>query len=120
MSRSPPTRPARSLRCRSGRLRPARATSASGSRASRLSRPADYTPRVTEIVSAEGQLEWNTPLFAQALAQFEQALPHAGTSASVAERLRYPERAVMVSIPVRLDSGEYRCFAGYRVQHSTG
>ena len=25
----------------------------------------------------------------------------------------------MVSIPVRLDSGEYRVFAGYRVQHST-
>ena len=26
---------------------------------------------------------------------------------------------MIVSIPVRLDSGEYRCFAGYRVQHST-
>jgi glutamate dehydrogenase (NAD(P)+) len=26
---------------------------------------------------------------------------------------------VMVSIPVRLDTGDYRCFAGYRVQHST-
>jgi glutamate dehydrogenase (NAD(P)+) len=33
--------------------------------------------------------------------------------------MRFPERAVMVSIPVRLDSGEYRVFAGYRVQHST-
>jgi glutamate dehydrogenase/leucine dehydrogenase len=23
----------------------------------------------------------------------------------------------MVSIPARVDTGEYRCFAGYRLQH---
>jgi glutamate dehydrogenase (NAD(P)+) len=73
---------------------------------------------VTETV-VEAQFEWDTPLYRQALAQFEQALPNADASAPVAERLRFPERAVIVSIPVRLDSGEYRCFAGYRVQHST-
>src|SRR5207244_3525472 len=55
----------------------------------------------------------------QALAQFDQALPYANASPAVVERMRFPERAVMVSIPVRLDSGEYRVFAGYRVQHST-
>jgi glutamate dehydrogenase (NAD(P)+) len=70
-------------------------------------------------VSVERPLEWDTPLFGQALAQFDQALPYADASPAVAERLRYPERAVMVSIPVRLDSGEHRSFAGYRVQHST-
>ena len=74
---------------------------------------------MTETLEIEPEFEWDTPLFRQALAQFDQALPHAGTSPAVAERLRYPERAVMVSIPVRLDSGDYRCFAGYRVQHST-
>jgi len=73
---------------------------------------------VTETV-VEPQFEWDTPLFGQALAQFEQALPDADASPAVVERLRFPERAVIVSIPVRLDSGEYRCFAGYRVQHST-
>jgi len=73
---------------------------------------------VTETV-VEPQFEWDTPLFRQALAQFEQALPDADASPAVVERLRFPERAVIVSIPVRLDSGEYRCFAGYRVQHST-
>jgi glutamate dehydrogenase (NAD(P)+) len=73
---------------------------------------------VTETV-VEPQYEWDTPLYRQALAQFEQALPDADASPAVVERLRFPERAVMVSIPVRLDSGEYRCFAGYRVQHST-
>ncbi len=73
---------------------------------------------MTETV-VEPQFEWDTPLFRQALAQFEQALPDADASPAVVERLRFPERAVIVSIPVRLDSGEYRCFAGYRVQHST-
>jgi glutamate dehydrogenase (NAD(P)+) len=70
-------------------------------------------------VEVEPQFEWDTPLYRQALAQFEQALPHAAADPAVAERLRFPERAVIVSIPVRLDSGDYRCFAGYRVQHST-
>jgi glutamate dehydrogenase (NAD(P)+) len=74
---------------------------------------------VTEIVDVERPLEWNSPLYAQALAQFEQALPYADATEAVAERLRYPERAVMVSIPVRLDGGPFRCFAGYRVQHSS-
>jgi glutamate dehydrogenase (NAD(P)+) len=74
---------------------------------------------VTETVGVKPQLEWDTPLYRQALAQFEQALPYADATPAVAERLRFPERAVMVSIPVRLDTGDYRCFPGYRVQHST-
>ena len=68
---------------------------------------------------AGSALEWETPLFRQALRQFEQALPHAGVSAPVAERLRFPERAVMVAVPVRRDDGTLTMFPGYRVQHST-
>ncbi len=64
-------------------------------------------------------LEWDTPLFRTAIAQFEQALPYADISDAVAERLRYPERAVMLSVPVRLDDGRRVVFAGYRVQHSS-
>jgi glutamate dehydrogenase (NAD(P)+) len=64
-------------------------------------------------------LEWDTPLFQQALTQFEQALPHAGIGPDVAERLRVPERAFMVTVPVRMDDGRLRVFPGYRVQHST-
>jgi glutamate dehydrogenase (NAD(P)+) len=33
--------------------------------------------------------------------------------------LRYPERATMVSIPVRLDDASLKMFPAYRVQHST-
>ena len=64
-------------------------------------------------------LEWETPLYRQALTQFEQALPYAAVSAPVADRLRVPERAVMVAVPVRRDDGTYAMYAGYRVQHST-
>jgi glutamate dehydrogenase (NAD(P)+) len=74
---------------------------------------------VQEISPGHGDLEWETPLYRTALAQYEQALPHAHVEDLVAERLRYPERSLVVSIPVKLDSGKYAVFPGYRVQHST-
>ena len=75
--------------------------------------------RIDEVSLEEQPLEWDTPLFRTAVAQFEEALLHADIEAASAERLRYPERAVMVSIPVRLDGGEWTVFAGYRVLHSS-
>src|SRR5258708_262947 len=54
-----------------------------------------------------------------ARAQFEQALPYADVSQMVAERLNFPERAVIVAVPLRRDDGAIQIFAGYRVQHST-
>src|SRR4051794_10756806 len=54
-----------------------------------------------------------------ARAQYEQALPHAGVSDMVAERLSFPERAVIVSVPLRRDDGSIEIYPGYRVQHST-
>jgi len=76
---------------------------------------------VTEVDAshAEPTLEWDTPLFRMARAQFEQALPHTGVSDMVAERLSFPERAVIVSVPLRRDNGSIQIFPGYRVQHST-
>ncbi len=35
------------------------------------------------------------------------------------ELLKYPERTLEVSIPVRMDDGSVRVFEGYRVQHSS-
>jgi glutamate dehydrogenase (NAD(P)+) len=54
-----------------------------------------------------------------ARAQFEQAVPHADVPDFVIERLGFPERAVMVSVPLRRDDGSVEIFPGYRVQHST-
>jgi glutamate dehydrogenase (NAD(P)+) len=64
-------------------------------------------------------LEWDAPLFLMARAQFEQALPHADVSAMVTERLSFPERALIVSVPLRRDDGTMQIFPAYRVQHST-
>jgi glutamate dehydrogenase (NAD(P)+) len=75
---------------------------------------------VTEVeeLAVQAQLEWDTPLFRTALGQFEQAIPYADVNESIAERLRYPERAVMIGLPVRRDAGHVEVFPAYRVQHS--
>jgi glutamate dehydrogenase (NAD(P)+) len=72
-----------------------------------------------ELSAEEGRLEWDTPLFRTALTQFEQAIPYAEVNESIAERLRYPERAVMVTVPIRRDEGHVDVFPAYRVQHSS-
>jgi glutamate dehydrogenase (NAD(P)+) len=70
-------------------------------------------------VEEHASLEWDAPLWRTALAQLEQALEHADVSQTVSERLRYPERAIVVSVPIHMDTGETRVFPAYRVQHST-
>ena len=81
-----------------------------------------YTPPAvasTPEALAHAQLEWDTPLYRTAVAQFDQAVPHAKIPEEIAERLRYPERSIIVSIPVRMDEGRRVVFPGYRVQHSS-
>jgi glutamate dehydrogenase (NAD(P)+) len=68
---------------------------------------------------APAHLEWDTPLYRMAVAQFDQAMPVADIPEEVAERLRYPERSIIVSVPVRMDDGKRVVFPGYRVQHSS-
>ena len=67
----------------------------------------------------EAHLESDTPLYRMAVAQFDQAIATADIEDDVAERLRFPERAIIVSIPVRMDDGRRVVFPGYRVQHSS-
>src|SRR5215216_1151177 len=69
--------------------------------------------------SGELPPELDDPLYLQAVGQLDQVLPHAGVDEGIAERLRYPERALSTSIPVRLDDGSLGVYAGYRVQHSS-
>jgi glutamate dehydrogenase (NAD(P)+) len=75
--------------------------------------------KLEELPAAEAQLEWDTPLFKTALTQFEQAIPYADVNESISERLRFPERAVMVTVPIRRDAGHVEVFPAYRVQHSS-
>ena len=72
-----------------------------------------------EVPALDQPLEWDTPLFLMARAQYEQALPYAHVSPMVAERLSYPERATIMSVPLHRDDGTMEILTGYRVQHST-
>src|SRR5262249_38632913 len=81
-----------------------------------------YTARaMASVDEAElhRHLEFDTPLFRTAVAQFDEAVPHAAVHEDIAERLRYPERSFIVSCPVRMDNGRRVVFPGYRVQHSS-
>ncbi|HWB23046.1 MAG TPA: Glu/Leu/Phe/Val dehydrogenase [Gaiellaceae bacterium] len=74
---------------------------------------------MVEVEHAPPALEWETPLYRQARAQLEKALTQAEVPDFVAERLRYPERAVILNLPVRMDDGTMRSFPAYRVRHSS-
>jgi len=81
-----------------------------------------YTPPAVASLPealAHAQLEWDTPLYRMAVAQLDQAVSVADIPEDIAERLRYPERSTIVSIPVRMDDGRRVVFPGYRVQHSS-
>jgi glutamate dehydrogenase (NAD(P)+) len=78
-----------------------------------------YPPAVAQTVHAQPRLEWDTPLYQQASTQLEHALELADVPDLTATRLRYPERALILSLPVQLDDGSYTSFPAYRVQHSS-
>ena len=63
--------------------------------------------------------ELETPTFRLAAAQFEEAAERLGLDGNLRERLTLPQRALIVSVPVRMDDKSVKVFMGYRVQHDT-
>lgn len=53
------------------------------------------------------------------VAVLEQAAEKLGLKPDEYETLKYPERELIVSIPVRMDDGTLKVFEGYRVQHNS-
>src|SRR5512145_3551242 len=53
-----------------------------------------------------------------AIEQFDAAANKLGVDSNVAGRLRRPDRALIVSVPTRMDDGKVHVFTGYRVQHN--
>ena len=49
----------------------------------------------------------------------ESAAQKLGLKPSDYETIKYPERELKVSIPIRMDNGAIKVFEGYRVQHSS-
>ncbi|HEY6084447.1 MAG TPA: Glu/Leu/Phe/Val dehydrogenase [Nitrospira sp.] len=63
--------------------------------------------------------ELNTPTFRLAVAQFDQAAELMDLDRNLRERLKLPQRSLVVSIPVKMDDGHVEVFTGYRVQHDS-
>lgn len=57
-------------------------------------------------------------LFKNVIKQIDESCALAGIDPNVADRLKRPKRALVVSIPVRMDDGSIHVFEGYRVQHN--
>jgi glutamate dehydrogenase (NAD(P)+) len=62
--------------------------------------------------------EVQSPASELAVKQFDVAAAKLNLDANVAIRLRRPDRAMIVSVPTRMDDGRVHVFTGYRVQHN--
>ena len=63
--------------------------------------------------------ELDTPTFRLAVAQFDQAAEAMELDPNLRERLKLPQRSLIVSLPVRMDDGRVEVYTGYRVQHDS-
>lgn len=62
--------------------------------------------------------EFDSPLYRQVVEQYDAVAPLVGVDEGILERLRYPKRLAIVTVPVRMDDGRTEVFLGYRVQHA--
>ncbi|MDP8958703.1 MAG: Glu/Leu/Phe/Val dehydrogenase [Actinomycetota bacterium] len=69
--------------------------------------------------SPEGHfLEWDSPLYRESVAQFDRVAELINLDTNVQERLRMPQRALIVTFPFRRDDySDVDTVYGYRVQH---
>lgn len=63
--------------------------------------------------------ELDTQTFRLAVAQFDEAAEALQLDPNLRERLKLPQRSLVVSLPVRMDDGRVEVFTGYRVQHDS-
>ncbi len=64
-------------------------------------------------------MECETEHFLMTQRQLDEIAEEMGLDAELHERLRYPKRALIVTVPVKMDNGQVKTFTGYRVQHDT-
>jgi glutamate dehydrogenase (NAD(P)+) len=81
-------------------------------------------PTADKAVSGNGRytapvpVYQGSPVFQMACQQLEQVADHMELDAGVLERLTLPKRAMVVSVPIRMEDGRTENFTGFRVQHS--
>jgi glutamate dehydrogenase (NAD(P)+) len=60
---------------------------------------------------------YDHPIFRMACQQFDLVADYLQIPESERGRIKFPKRSMTVALPIRLDDGTTRIFAGYRVQH---
>jgi len=63
--------------------------------------------------------EFDSTLYRMAVTQLDEVAKRVDLEPDIHERLRHPRRALVVSVPVRMDDGRTEVFCGYRVHHNT-
>src|SRR5256885_16655289 len=63
--------------------------------------------------------EFESHLYRTALTQLDRVAGKRQLVPDIHERLRYPRRALIVSVPIRMDDGKTQVFQGYSVHPST-
>jgi glutamate dehydrogenase (NAD(P)+) len=63
--------------------------------------------------------DFDSDLYRTAIAQLDRVATRLRLDDEIHERLRYPRRALVVSVPIRKDDGSTDVFTGYRVHHNT-
>ncbi|MYF27083.1 MAG: Glu/Leu/Phe/Val dehydrogenase, partial [Acidimicrobiia bacterium] len=71
-----------------------------------------------DVMQMLHDMEWDSPIYRESVAQFETVAEKMGLDDNVRERLTKPQRSLVVTFPYRTDEySEVRTAYGYRVQH---
>jgi glutamate dehydrogenase (NAD(P)+) len=73
---------------------------------------------MAEDVGDKGLGTGQDSAWATALAQLDEAAEIMGLAPGVHQMLRSPKRALIVSVPIRMDDGSTNVYQGYRVHHN--
>jgi glutamate dehydrogenase (NAD(P)+) len=63
--------------------------------------------------------EFDSPTYRDVLSQFDAAAEWFCLDPNIRKRLRLAQRALCVTMPIRMDNGDVHVFQGFRVQHDT-
>lgn len=69
-------------------------------------------------ISLSSHLWSSSDLYKNAVLQLEESARVMNLDPNILQRLKVPKRALVVSVPIRLDDGRIQVFEGYRVQHN--
>jgi glutamate dehydrogenase (NAD(P)+) len=71
-------------------------------------------------VGSESKLQFeSSDMYRTAVEQLDAVAKRINLDAGIHERLRYPRRALVVSVPTLMDDGHTEVFIGYRIHHNT-